>query len=280
MIPPGHGSPSILLVDGVRCDPDLPVVTLGDRGFLYGEGAFETLRTYGGRPFAVADHLELLQTACRAFTELPLDPAAIDGDLHRAAAARAPDESVLRVMVSGSAAEIGLTAAVTRLRIYITAYQIPPPPTDLRGRGADVVTRAPWHPEGLGLPWKSLSFLPSLAAVRWAQGLGADEAMAVRPSGELLEGATSNVLVVREGALVTPRDGIRAGVTRRRLLQSADALGLRAEARIVLLDELSLADAVFLASTLREIVPVRSIDGQPVPMRFPVGRLLAALRAS
>ena len=101
----------------------------------------------------------------------------------------------------------------------------------------------------------------------------------VTDTGDVREAATGNVVFVAAGALVSPAGYLRSGVTAGELLAAAPSLGLVPVRRRVVLDEVLSADAVFLVSTLREVVSVASIDGHPLRARYPYEQLLRALRA-
>lgn len=272
----------VLVVDGVRTDASSPSVRFDDRGFLYGEGAFETLRTYAGLPFAVDRHLMLLEAACSGFSSLPFPQELILSSLDQALAGRGERESALRIVVTGGTASPGATKVADRLSVYVHATDLPPQPSDLRARGAKLRICPPifadWT-DDLGLPFKSLSYLPQIALLRHAQRLGADEVLVVTEAGHVREAATANIVFIEGGALVTPSGFLRAGVTAGQLLEAAPSLGLLPVRRRVVLADLHEAEGVFLVSTLREVVPIASIDGQPLATRYPYEQLLRALHA-
>lgn len=272
----------VLVVEGALADPASASVRFDDRGLLYGEGAFETVRTYAGLPFAVDEHLGLLAEACAGFSDLPFPTELLLASIDVALGARAGAESALRIVVTGGCAPPGALARPARLSVYVHATDLPPEPAELRRRGAKLVTRPPvFGPGGedLGLAFKSLSYLPQIALLRHAQRSGADEVLIVSDTGDVREGATANIVFVARGALITPSGFLRAGVTARQLLAAAPALGLTPLRRRTVLSDLRDADGVFLVSTLREIVPVAAIDGHSLAARYPYQTLLDALRA-
>ncbi len=272
----------VLVVDGHRVDAMSPAVRFTDRGFLYGEGAFETLRTYGGLPFALAEHLILLEAARWDFSDAPFPRESILSSVDLALAHRGERESALRIVLTGGIAPPGALSVADRLSVYVHATDLPPDPTELRARGAKLVTHAPVFGPGadeLGLPFKSLSYFPQIALLREARRLGADEVLILAETGDVREAATANILFVEGGTLVTPAGFLRSGITAGQLLASAASLGLEAVRRRVVLADLHEAEAVFLVSTLREVVPVASIDGHPLATRYPYQTLLGALRA-
>lgn len=261
-------------VDGRLVEADRATVSVHDRGFRGGEGVFETLRVYGDHVFRVDAHLE---RALRGAARLDIDVPS-DGEATAAARLR----SALAATVAANREVTGGEAA---LRLTLTPGAVDPAtpfPGDPTGAPTTVVT---CHPvvedpgrrrDGVAVvtvPWsrplsevKSLSCLPAIQARRRARSRGAHEALLTSPDGQILEGATSNVFALVEDRLVTPpRDaGILPGVTRRVLLEIAGRVGLGTDERTVDRGLLARADEVVLTSTVREVVPVVAVDGEPV----------------
>jgi branched-chain amino acid aminotransferase len=213
-----------------------------DEGLLRGDGAFEVIRLYGGRPFALADHLVRLEHSA-ANLRLPIDLDAVRGDVERllAAAGGAPEHACLRIV---------LTRGGRRLLFTET---LPPHPPAIR---LATVTYAPTRVlDGV----KSLSYAGNMLATRLAQEQGADEALLVTPHGRVLEAPTSSIFWVAGGVLATPplSDHILASITRARVIELLDA-----QERPCALDELLVADEAFIASTTREVQAVATIDGR------------------
>jgi branched-chain amino acid aminotransferase len=247
--------PVIAAVDGVLAER--PVVDATDPGLLRGDGAFEVVRLYGGRPFALEEHLERLGRSC-AGLRLPCDLAAVRADAQTVLEAAGPADGVLRLV---------LTRGGRRLA-FVEPLPERPPTVRLAS-----VTFAPTRlMDGI----KSLSYAGNMLATRLAAEQGADEALLVTPHGRALEAPTSSLFVAfDERTLVTPPldDHILDSITRRAVL------GLVAcEERPVALDDLRGAREAFLASTTREVQPVAAIDGRALPAA--PGPLTAAAAAA
>jgi 4-amino-4-deoxychorismate lyase len=265
-------------------DPDTPVITADDGALARGLAAFETIRVYGGRIFALDEHLDRL----RASAERLGLPAVARADLERLAAdalaASGLTEAGLRLYWTAGREGGGATAIAT----------VTPVPADteaLRARGLRVVSlelgidrevrmRAPWLLAGV----KSTSYAVHVAAVAEAVRRGADDALLLATDGTLLEGAMSNVWWLRGDVLRTPglETGILAGVTRAHLLRLAPGAGFRVEEGAWPLDEVLDADEVILSSSVREVVGVIDVDGSPIGDGRPgtgARALQAALRA-
>jgi len=215
-----------------------------DDGLLRGDGVFEVLRLYGGRPYALEEHLERLDRSA-ANLRLPRDLDAVRGDVARllAAAGGAPDPGALRIVLTRGGRRLLLTEELPEHApaIHLASMTYAP------GRLLDGV--------------KSLSYAANMLATRLAQEQGADEALLVTPHGRVLEAPTSSIFWVAGGRVRTPplSDGILASITRAVVIELAGA-----EEHSCSLDELHAADEAFLVSTTRELQPVTSIDGRPI----------------
>lgn len=265
-------------------DPDTPVVTADDAAVTRGLAAFETVRVYGGRIFALDEHLGRLRGSAE---RLGLPDVATE-DLERLAdealAASGLADAGMRFYWTGGREGAGATAIVT-------VTPVPPDTEAIRARGLRVVSlelgvdrevrmRSPWLLAGV----KSTSYAVHVAAVAEAARRGADDALLLATDGTVLEGAMSNAWWLRGQVLRTPSldTGILAGVTRAHLLRLAPTIGLRVEEGVWPLSDVLAADEVILSSSVREVVGVTEVDGRPVGEGRPgpaARALQAALRA-
>ncbi len=257
-------------IDGLVHEPEAAVVSVFDRGFLYGDSVFETLRTYGGRAFALLEHLQRLErSAAKVFIELPVSLEVLGAEIEAAVAATGNQESYVRVIVTRGSGPLGLdTGFVAHPLRAIIVGRLEPPPPEAYDRGIAVVTyrtqRVSEATEAAGT--KVGNYLVAVLAMRSARAEGASEALIVDGGGNVVEGATSNVFAVREGRLVTPPEevGILAGITRWFVLGVARDLGIEVELRPLPASELIGADEVFISSSIRELLPVVRVDSEPV----------------
>jgi branched-subunit amino acid aminotransferase/4-amino-4-deoxychorismate lyase len=214
-----------------------------DDGFLRGDGIFEYIRVYGGRPFATADHLDRLERSAKNLhLELPAPRAEFEdeiGELVRLRGGTAFDGAVRIVVTRG-----GHRLVMTEL--------LPDSPARLR---LAFVTYAPTRIlDGV----KSLSYAANMLATRIAKERGFDDAVLVTPHGRVLELPTRSIFwVTRDGELCTPPldDHILASITRERSLRLTGA-----EERPCTREELLEASEAFVASTTREVQPVGAIE--------------------
>lgn len=260
----------VVMIDGELVAPQQATVSVLDRGFLYGDSVFETIRTYQGRPFALAEHLGRLGvSAGRVFIELPVDAATFAREVQRAVDATKNPESYIRVMVTRGTGALGLDpqAAELPLRVIIVDELKPPAASDYEN-GIKAITyqtqRFGDSTDAAGA--KVGNYLVAVLAMREARARGAAEALVQDRSGRIIEGSTSNVFAVSGGRLVTPSEslGILPGITRARVLEAANALGLQVVYDALSRDRLATIDELFISSSIRELLPVVQVDDRPV----------------
>jgi branched-chain amino acid aminotransferase len=276
-------------INGKLVAPEAATVSVYDRGFLYGDSVFEALRTYKGVPFALAEHMaRLARSAERVLISMPITPEAFAGEVNAAVLARAAGEeaeSYVRVVLTRGAGPLGLDPDLARdpLRVILVEPLAAPPPAHYeRGIAVAIVAARRATDDTAAEGAKVANYLASLLALKEAKSKGAAEAILADGRGHVLEGATSNVFVVKAGRLATPpvSAGILAGITRSKVMALAEEAGLRVDERTLLPEDLYSADEVFITSTVREILPVVAVDGRPVGQgRGPGGVTRALHRA-
>ncbi|HYM58386.1 MAG TPA: aminotransferase class IV [Solirubrobacteraceae bacterium] len=218
-------------------------ISITDEGLLRGDGAFEVMRLYDGRPFALEEHLARLQRSCDGL-RLVADLGALRVELAALLEAAGPLDALLRVVLTRGGRRIAM---------------VEPLPVRPASARVATITFAPGHVlDGL----KTLSYAANMLAGRLARERGFDEGLFVSPHGRVLEGATWTFFWVRDGALYTPplEDRILASITRTYLLEECDA----AEATCTL-DDVSTAAEAFIASTVREVMPISVVDAIVLP---------------
>jgi branched-chain amino acid aminotransferase len=235
----------LAILDGTVMPADEVRIPATDEGLLRGDGVFEVVRLYDGRPFALADHLARMERSA-ANLRLPLDVSAVQADLDALLEAGRPGDGVLRVLVTRGGRRIGFIEPLPVLPDTLALQTVTYAPTRIL--------------DGV----KSLSYGGNMLASRLAREAGADEALLVTPHGRVLEAPTSTFFCSFDGrALVTPplADHILDSITRRRLLPVCEV-----EERPIAAGELAEVQEAFLASTVREVLPVRAIDGRDLPV--------------
>lgn len=259
-----------VVMNGAVCPVEEAKVSLFDRGFLYGDSVYEVLRTYGGVPFELGLHLDRLEASGeRIGLSLPASKAVLAEESRRAHRASQNDESYLRIVVTRGIGSFGLDPGLAEdpLRVVL-ALPVKPPPEALYVEGAsvEVVGVRRNLPEAVDPRAKTGNYLNSVLALREARARGAHEAIMLDASGQVTEGASSNVFVVMDGLLLTPpvRVGILEGITRRSVLEVCRRSGRRVLELPIGPEVLTAADEVFITSSIREILPVVRVNGEVV----------------
>jgi branched-subunit amino acid aminotransferase/4-amino-4-deoxychorismate lyase len=226
-------------------DPHEPVFAADDEALLRGRSVFETARVYGGRPFLLDRHLARFAVSAQRL-RLP-SPDAGECETLAELVIGACDES-----------DLALRLYWTGRTLVATAAPIDPELETLRARGVRLVT-VPWSTGALASA-KSMSYAENMAAQDGAVAAGADDALLIADDGTVLEAPTANVWWREGDRLVTPALDlpILAGVTRGVLLEIA---GRETIEGVFPLSRVLEADEVFISSSIREVMPVASVDG-------------------
>jgi branched-chain amino acid aminotransferase len=239
------GGADLAFMDGELRPSADTTISVTDAGLLRGDGVFEVIRVYDGRPFAVREHLDRLE---RSAANLRL-PRAVPRDELEAEIPQLVEER-------GGPAFDGLVRVVLTMggRRIVMTEPLPPSPEHVR---LAIVTYSPTRVlDGI----KSLSYGGNMLATRLARERGFDEALLVTPHGRVLEAPTSSIFYMGEdGKLCTPPldEHILASITRDVVLRVTGA-----EERAITADQLLGAPEAFLASTTREVQPVAAIEDQ------------------
>ena len=238
------GFEELASVDGRIGPTAAATVPLKDDGLYRGDGAFEVIRLYAGKPFALTDHLDRLARSATAI-ELEFDRPALELEIEALLAAAGDVEGQLRLIVTRGGRRIAATEPIPDHAETLSLATVTYSPTIILN----------------GV--KSLSYAANMEASRIAKARGADEAVLVQPDGTVLEPPTSAVFWVSpEGGLRTPAldNGVLESITRDRLIRA-----LHVEEGIWDVEDLRAAGEAFLASTTREIQAVAAIDGRQLP---------------
>ncbi|HEX4641421.1 MAG TPA: aminotransferase class IV [Chthoniobacterales bacterium] len=267
------------------------VIPVFDHGFLYGEGIYETLRTYNDRPFLFDRHMRRLRNSARLidltipFTDDEL-AARISDTI--ALAQLGGNEAYVRVLVTRGVGELtyDLKATPTPSWVIIVKPLIPPA-AEVYERGVkvvivDVVRN---HPQSVNPMIKSNNLMNSALAAQEALKRGGFEAVMRNYRGELTECTQSNLFVVKHGAALTPPldAGLLPGITREFIFEIGRDAGIEVREQVLRDDDLFAADEVFLTSTTREVLPIVAVNdrkianGNPGPV---TQKLLKAFRDS
>jgi len=251
-------------------DPGEASVSVFDRGFLYGDSVYETLRTAGGHPVELARHLDRLRRSALGIgLEIPFDDAALRAAIAGTHAASGNADSYVRVIVTRGTGPLMLDPRVSSsplLVVLVQELRLPAPALYEAGLSVRIVDVHKISARSLDPTLKTGNYLNSIQALRQAAESAAEDAILCSPAGDVAEGATSNVFMVRAGELRTPAlaTGLLEGITRALVLALATELGIVWRETKIWPDELRAADEVFLTSSVRGAMPVTTLDGQRV----------------
>jgi branched-chain amino acid aminotransferase len=246
-------------IDGALVEVGSATVSAFDHGLTVGDGVFETLRVYGGTPFALRRHLERLERSAAGLGLVaPPRREVLDATVEVLAASGLEDAR-LRITLTGGMAPLGSGRGGTGPTLVVAVAPLDPVPPV-----TDVVT-VPWprNERGALAGLKTTSYGENVVALARATAAGAGEAIFANTVGRLCEGTGTNVVLGIDGRLVTPplSSGCLAGVTRALVLEVCDV----AEVDLPL-SALAEADEAFLTSTTREVQAIAHVDGIALPV--------------
>ena len=258
--PPPQLPERAVWMDGTLCRGDAARLSVFDRGARDGEGLFETLRVYAGRPFLWNAHLErLVLAAAELGFPVPTAPATLRAGL---------DEVIAAAGLEAAVARITITRGVPGRRPIRSGAWIDAEPLVGRlwagtrsGAARAIVSRRPFDPGALGR-YKTTSRIAYHLAREEARIARVDEALLVSRSGEVLEGSVSNLFVRRGRELLTPplSSDVLPGITRGWVMAEGAAAGYEVHERRLTVAEVADADEAFLTNSIQEIVSLVAID--------------------
>lgn len=244
-------------------------VSINDRGFLYGDGIFDTLRAYDGIPFCLEDHYDrLFYSAEKLDLRIELNSGALK-------------EIIIELLQRNGLKEASVRTTVTRGKhsgdlSFIstspsTVLVVAKPVRDMEKEQKSGISAALVH--GVGNPvelarHKIVSYLPYLYAREMARRAGCREAILVDNSGTILEAATGNVFIVIGGQVITPplTAGILPGIARKTVLELLTSIGLTAHEEPLAVKDLDKANEIFITNSIVEVLPINRVDKKSFAM--------------
>ena len=238
-----------------------------DYGFLYGYGLFETMRAYGGQVFRLDRHLKRLLHSAEIL-KLPTGTIDLKKEIMDTIQANELSDARIRVAISmGEGEMVPDSSTCNKPTVLVLAGGYQPYPEQVYQKGFRVVVSSIRRNSGSPLSrLKSANYLESILARQEARAAGANEALCLNDRGFLAEASMSNIFLVTNGILRTPRQesGILPGITRETILELAPPLGINTLEDNISLDEFSQAQEAFLTNSLMEVMPLTEIDEKPV----------------
>lgn len=260
--------PDFVYLDGNFVPSVEAKVSVFDHGFLYGDGLFETMRSYNGKMFLLDEHLDRLECSAKAIgLRLPFTRREISQIFNKLIHLNG-ENLYIRLTVSRGPGPVGIDPGLCpEPTVVITSKPISYNERLYNEGARAVFVKTLRNLAGATMPEvKSLNFLNNILAKREVIEAGADEGFMNNYRGEVAEGTVSNVFIVKDGCLMTPtaETGLLVGITRLKILEIARETGILVSERILFNKDFYEADEVFYTNSGSEVVPVTNLDGQVV----------------
>ena len=266
---------AIVNVNGRVSDQEHAVISVFDHGFLYGEGVYETLRTYNGQPFLFDRHMRRLRTSSAMLAlPVPLGDAEIGrrfrDTMHAAGLGEGPDrEAYIRILITRGVGELSYDPAAcptSSVVVIVKPHVAPPHEVFEKGVTVALVPIVRNHPGSVNPLIKSNNLLNNALAMQEAFRRGGYEGVMRNYRDELAECTQSNLFVVKNGVALTPtiESGLLPGITREFLFEVGTDVGISVRDAVLRDEDLFGADEAFLTSTTREVVPIVQVDDRKI----------------
>ncbi len=242
-------------------------VSVFDHGFLYGDGAFEGIRSYDGLVFRLKEHIaRLYETAHTLMIDIPLTREQMVQAVVDTLKENSLRDAYIRLVITRGEGDLGLDPrkCIGKPLILIIADKITLYSKDLYENGMAIITvpTVRNHPEALNPQLKSLNYLNNILAKIEANNSGFSEAIMLDGSGYVAECTGDNIFIVKNGVLSTPSHGRLKGITRDVVLELALQCGLKVFEGQITRHEIYNCEECFLTGTAAEIIPVVKVDGR------------------
>ena len=258
-----------IYINGKFFDKEHATISVFDHGLLYGDGAFEGIRSYRRLVFKLEEHIErLYETAHTLMIEIPLSKKEMAQRIVKTLKENNLSDAYIRVIVTRGEGDLGLDPkkCYGHPNIIIIADKITLYPKEMYNIGMEIITvpTVRNNPEALNPRLKSLNYLNNILAKIEASNAGYCEAIMLDPQGYVAECTGDNIFIIRKGILLTPSQGRLKGITRDAVIELARRSKIRAEECLLTRHEIYIADECFLTGTAAEIIPVIKVDGRKI----------------
>ncbi len=276
-----------IYIGGKLYDKEDAKISVYDHGLLYGDGVFEGIRSYGGRVFRMAEHLDRLWNSAKAiWLEIPMSKVEMAAAIEQTISVNGITDGYIRVVVTRGVGTLGLDPnRCDNPQVIIIADKISLYPDELYRKGLEIVTVsvARNHPAALNPRIKSLNYLNNILAKIEGLQAGCMEALMLNHKGELAECTGDNIFLVSHGRVLTPPNdaGILEGVTRDAVITLAHDMQFEVLEKPLTKHDVYIADECFLTGTAAQVVPVVKVDSRTIGDGVPgpiTKTLMAAFR--
>lgn len=244
-------------------------VSVFDHGFLYGDGAFEGIRSYSRLVFKLQEHIDRLYETCHTLMiQIPLTKAKMIEAIVNTLKENKLNDAYIRVIVTRGEGDLGLDPkkCYGQPTVIIITDKITLYPPELYKKGLEIITvpTVRNHPEALNPRLKSLNYLNNILAKIEANNAGCMEAIMLDTQGFVAECTGDNIFIVKNDVLMTPAQGRLRGITRDTVLNLASQHNIKTFEGDITRHEVFNADECFLTGTAAEIIPVVKVDGRVI----------------
>jgi branched-chain amino acid aminotransferase len=244
-------------------------ISVFDHGFLYGDGAFEGIRSYHSLVFKLEEHLDrLYETAHTLMIDIPLTKKQMAKVVVDTLKINKLTDAYIRLIITRGEGDLGLDPkkCYGQTGIIVITDKITLYPKEMYERGMAIITvpTVRNHPEALNPRLKSLNYLNNIMAKIEASQAGYFEAIMLDNQGFVAECTGDNIFIVKKGVLSTPSQGRLKGITRDVVLELAAKTKIKTEECLITRHEVYTADECFLTGTAAEIIPVVKVDGRMI----------------
>lgn len=244
-------------------------ISVFDHGFLYGDGAFEGIRSYDGLVYKLDEHIDrLMESLHTLMIRLPMTKDQLKKDVVKTLQVNKLKDAYIRLIVTRGEGDLGLdprkcrgNAGIVIITDKITLY-----PAELYQKGMEIITvpTVKNHPEALNPELKSLNYLNNILAKIEATNVGYNEAIMLDSHGYVTECTGDNIFILKDGVLSTPMHGRLKGITRQSVIELAHKNKIEVRQRAFTRHEIFNAQECFLTGTAAEIIPVVKLDGRAI----------------
>jgi branched-chain amino acid aminotransferase len=249
-------------------------VSVFDHGFLYGDGAFEGIRSYNCRVFRLNKHIDrLYETMHTLMIDPRMTKKAMSDAVVSTLKANKIKDGYIRLIVSRGEGDLGLDPrkCFGKPNVIIIADKISLYPAELYQKGMDIITvpTVKNHPNALNPQLKSLNYLNNILAKMEATHCGYNEAIMLEENGYIGECTGDNVFIYKDGVLSTPHLGRLKGITAGAILELALKMKIKAFEGYITRHEVYNAEECFLTGTGAELIPIVKVDGRVIGQGYP-----------
>jgi branched-chain amino acid aminotransferase len=255
-------------INGSYFDKEDAKISVFDHGLLFGDGVFEGMRSYDGKVFRLAEHLDRLWDSAKAiWMEIPISRETMSQAVNETLKINQIGDGYVRLIITRGCGTLGLDADLCKNpQVIIITDRIALYPEEYYQKGLEIVTASTLrnHPAALNPRVKSLNYLNNILAKIEGMQAGCVEALMLNHKGEVAECTGDNIFLVSKGRLLTPPTdaGILEGITRAAVIELAEEAKIPVREIAITRHDVYAADECFLTGSAAEVIPVVKVDSR------------------